>query len=108
MAKVLIFNTAREPVSLIVNGAPAGTAAGASVSALSAALAVERGGMPEPGRFGSQYPNQVQLVRPGGDARHLNLSIGHQVNPNSDLRLFLFSQYAVLIADHEETLLNLS
>lgn len=108
MARVLIFNTGPQPVSLIVNGAPAGTAAGSSGNALSAPLAVERGAMPEPGRFGSQYTNQVQFVRLAGEARQLNVAIGHRVRPNSDLQLFLFSQYAVLIAEGEETLFNLS
>ena len=106
MAKLLIYNMTLEPVSVILNGGAAGdvaAVAGGRAFALSPPLAVERSGLPEPGRFGSTWPNVLVLISPWGSrARSVELVIGDEFYDRDDLRLFLFSGHALLTDDRVE------
>ena len=103
MAKLLIYNMTLEPVSVILNGGAAGdvaAVAGGRAFALSPALVVERSGLPEPGRFGSTWPNVLVLIFSLGASGPLPRA-GHRgrFHDRDDLRLFLFSGHALLTDD---------
>ena len=110
MAQVLIFSTVQESTALTLNRQPIGNLAGTGPGnryAPSPPLAVDRSQMPEPGRFGSGLGNVLQLSRPGGSTQILNVEIGHNVHPAIDLQLWIFSNYAVLVAGGDESVYEL-
>ena len=107
MANAYVFNTTPFSLSFFINQAPAGNLSGASPSNGYVPPAATFGFDPRAGGGGTGFGAQTNLLLQsnGSGAQQYQVN-ANQVPPGQDIRLYLFSNQAVLSWDSGEAILT--